>query len=186
MSTIDKHQCTIDEVEKMYQHGILPPDERIELIDGELHVMSPKNPPHFITQRKLSDFFSDHLAKKDYLIDKEIPIDISQISMPEPDLVIAHQRAGLQINEYVQVADLVLLAEVLDTTVGYDLGRKKEVYAQAGVPVYWVIDILQHQVHIFSNLCQGDYRTAVTYKKGPLPAFPFDFTISFDDIFPKA
>ncbi|MGB3585757.1 MAG: Uma2 family endonuclease, partial [Tunicatimonas sp.] len=101
-----------------------------------------------------------------------------------PDLVIAHQRAGLQINEYVQVADLLLLVEVSDTTLARDLGRKKELYAQVGVPIYWVIDIPQHQIHIFSNLYQGDYGTAVAYKKGPFPALPFDFPISFDDIFP--
>lgn len=183
-NTIDKHQFTITEVEKMYQHEILPQDERLELIDGELHIMSPKNPPHFITQRNLFNFFFKHLAEKEYLIDREIPIDISQTSMPEPDLIIAHQRAGLQIDEYVQIPDLILLVQVSDTTVARDLGRKKELYARAGVPIYWVIDIPQRQVHIFSDLYQGGYATAVSYKKGPFQALPFDFSISFYDIFP--
>lgn len=184
-NTIDKHQFTITEVNKMYQHEILPPDERIELVDGELHVMSPKNPPHFITHRNLFNFFFKRLAESKYLIDREIPLNISSTSMPEPDLIIAHQRVGLQIDEYVQVPDLVLLAEVSDTTVDYDLGRKKEIYAQAGIPIYWVIDIPHNQVHIFINLYQSDYGTTVSYKKGPIQALPFEFTISFDDIFPK-
>jgi len=185
MITADKHRFTITEVEKMYEHEILPQDERVELINGELYVMSPKNPPHFITQRNLFNFFSDRLAKEEYLIDKEIPIDISQTSMPEPDLLIARQREGLQRDEYVQVSDLILLVKVSDTTASRDLGKKKELYAEAGVPVYWVINIPERQVHIFSDLYEGDYGTSVSYKKGPFRALPFDFSISFDDIFPK-
>ncbi|WKN40792.1 Uma2 family endonuclease [Tunicatimonas pelagia] len=185
MSTADKHQFTITEVEKMYQHEILSHDERIELIDGELYVMSPKNPPHFITQRNLFNFFFKHLAEKDYLVDREIPIDISRNSMPEPDLIIAYQREGLQRDEYVQVPDVVLLVEVSDATLSRDLESKKELYARADIPVYWVINIPQQQVHIFSDLYKGDYGTAVSYKKGPFQALPFDFPITFDDIFPK-
>lgn len=185
MTTVDKHQFTIAEVEKMYEHEILPHDERVELINGELYVMSPKNPLHFITQRNLFTFFSDRLAQEEYLIDKEIPIGISQTSMPEPDLIIARQREGLQRNEYVQVSDLVLLVEVSDTTANRDLGKKKELYAQAGVPIYWVINISEQQVHIFSNLYEGGYGTAVSYKKGPFQALPFGFSISFENIFPK-
>lgn len=179
------HNFTVDEVQRMYEHGILPENERLELIDGQLYVMSPKNPPHVITQRKLMSFFSSQIDSKKYFLDREIPLDISQQTMPEPDFLIVNQRPELWQNEHVKASDVVLLVEVADSTLERDLGLKKELYAQAGIPHYWVISLQKSQIHVFSNWQDGQYQTTTIYRKGPIPVHPFNIKITFGDIFPE-
>ena len=179
------HSFTVDEVLKMYEHGILPPDERLELIYGQLYRMSPKNPPHVIVLRKLMNFFNSQLTSDDYFLDREIPLDISDKTMPEPDLVIVKQRPELWEDEHVKVSDVELLIEVADSSLQFDLSTMKDLYESVGVPIYWVINLPEQQIHVFSNWRNGRYTVSTIYKEGEILIEPLNLSISFADIFPK-
>ncbi|MEM9671148.1 MAG: Uma2 family endonuclease [Cyclobacteriaceae bacterium] len=179
------HSFTVDEVYKMYEHGILPPDERLELIDGQLYRMSPKNPPHVIVLRKLMSFFNSHLSEESYLVDKEVPLDISKKTVPEPDLIVARQRPALWEDEHIKVSDVELLIEVADSSLQFDLSTKKDLYESVGVPIYWVINLPKQQIHMFSHWRNGRYTVSTIYKEGEILIEPLNLSISFADIFPK-
>jgi len=177
------HTFTEEEVLKMYEHDILPPDERLELLDGQLYQMSLKNLLHIVVLQKLISFFKTHFSEESYLIDKEVLLDFSKKTMPEPDSVIAKQRPAFWKGEHVKVSDVVLLIEVANSSLSYDSGLNKNLYEQVGVPIYWVISLSNQQIHTFSNWRNEPYEVHTTYKKGSIEVEPLNLSIAFADIF---
>lgn len=182
MSTLTKHRFTVDDVYLMVDHGILPSDQRIELINGEIIDMSPINLPHANSVTKLGRFFSKHLSQGDYIIRVQNPVLLSNYSLPEPDLVIAHYREALLEDEHTRPNDLVLLIEVADTTYRSDRDTKALLYAAEGVPVYWIVNLNKRQVEVHTHPKEGKYTQLQIHQDA------FDVlgaTITPLDIFPK-
>jgi Uma2 family endonuclease len=182
MNTLTKHRFTVDDVYLMVDHGILPSDQRIELIDGEIIDMSPINLPHANAVTKLDRFFSKHLSQRDYIIRVQNPILLSDYSLPEPDVVIAHYREALLEDEHTQPGDIVLLIEVADTTYRTDRDIKAPLYAAEGVPVYWIVNLNKRQVEVYSLPRAGKYTQVQIHRDA------FDVlgaTITPPDIFSK-
>lgn len=182
MSTLTKHRFTVDDVYLMVNHGILPADRRIELIDGELIDMSPINLPHANSVTKLGRFFSKHLPQEEYIIRVQNPVLLSDYSLPEPDLVIAYYRNALLENEHTRPSDIAILIEVADTTYRTDRDIKAPLYATEGVAVYWIVNLNKRQVEVYTDPNEGKYTQVQIHQNA------FDVlgaTITPSDIFPK-
>ncbi len=182
MNTATKHRFTVDDVYLMVDHGILPPDQRIELINGEIIDMSPINLPHANSVTKLDRFFSKHLSQEDYIVRVQNPILLSDYSLPEPDIAVAHYRDALLEDEHTRPDDIVLLIEVADTTYRSDRDTKAPLYAAEGVPVYWIVNLNKQQVEVYSDPKEGKYTQVQVYQN------TFEVlgsTITPRDIFPK-
>ncbi len=132
---LPRRAFTIDDVEKMMEVGILGPKERIELVGGELVPMSPKGYHHEILKSRLTR----HLTKA-IPDDQELVTETSYYLTPtwtlEPDLVV-YPRGGLKT---LDGSTVLLVVEIADSSLVYDLKRKAAFYSEFGVREYWVIN----------------------------------------------
>ncbi|HVV85981.1 MAG TPA: Uma2 family endonuclease, partial [Kofleriaceae bacterium] len=140
---------TADEVMQMVAAGILDPDDRLELIDGELLPMPPQDPPHASSVERLASRLYRAYAPA-YRVRPQLPLAIDACQLPEPDLVVARGGENTFDRRHPTGADTVLVVEVSDTTVRRDL-RKAGIYAAGGVPCYWRLDLASRRLEVYSG-----------------------------------
>jgi Uma2 family endonuclease len=155
---------TRDECEALVQAGLIDP-ERYELIEGELIFKMPKRLPHtlalFLLVNWLRSVFGDAFILQEPGIDVA-PEDIPT-SEPEPDaIVLAIPVIELRAPS-VRPSDIRLVAEVSNTTLGFDLTRKAALYARALIPEYWVLDINGRRLIVHRDPSEGRYQSAIAY-----------------------
>ncbi|MFM8436105.1 MAG: Uma2 family endonuclease, partial [Planctomycetia bacterium] len=133
-----RHLITVDAFHRMGETGILGPADRVELIDGEIIDMSPIGALH----AAIVDLLARHFARRageSVFIRCQNPLRLDDVSEPEPDLVILRPRADFYATAHPGPADALLVIEVTDTSLAYDLGVKVPLYARHGIPEVWVI-----------------------------------------------
>jgi Uma2 family endonuclease len=140
-----RRRFTVDEFERMAECGILDHDERLELIEGDIHVMSPKGRRHEVLRSELLL----HWATKrptNLKMASETPLRLSDDTEPLPDLIV--YSADLVAPD-VRADTALLVVEISDSSLAYDLARKAAIYAQSGVAEYWVVSArdLKTRVH---------------------------------------
>lgn len=156
------HPLTIGNVHEMLRAGIIDPGSHVELLDGVLAEMSPQSTPHAYAIRRLTAMAGPAAAAAGLELNVQVPLDIgSDITLPEPDIAIAPV-AGR--DRYASGAILVIETGV--TSVRYDLGRKAEIYASAGVPDYWVLDIERQALVVHREPVDGRYTEIRTLGEG--------------------
>jgi len=155
---------TVDEYYRMSDLGILSPEERTELIDGEVIAMAAQNPPHVITTKLGYDYLVD-LLKQKAVVRCQAPIWISDRSLPEPDIAIVRPPIERYNDRHPEPEDIFWLIEISDATLQYDLNTKAKLYAKAGIPSYWVIDAVEREVYAHRTPYAGDYRDQITVRE---------------------
>lgn len=137
LETTSQHRFTLEEVLRMQEAGILDPDARVELIDGGLIEMAPEGVPHVRVKMQVARSF---MARADDAV--QVIVDstlrLSATSAPDPDLYLYD--AAIPLAE-VDGANVGLVVEVAQSTLGTDLIAKAELYAQYRVRDYWVVDL---------------------------------------------
>jgi Uma2 family endonuclease len=122
---------------------------RYELFEGQL-IEKMKHRPHIIAQRRLYQALLCYFAPE--YLQSEAPIDIAEddneTNAPEPDLAILTRPDEAFLTDAPTASDVSLVVEVADSTLHRDLGAKARLYAKAGIPEYWVVDIEGRQVHV--------------------------------------
>lgn len=116
---------------------------KTELIDGDIYVMNAQHSPHARAKSRLLVALANRLAEigSDLEAISEVAVHLNGDTMPEPDIVLTRWRG----KGPVPVESVALVIEVADTTLARDLGRKSDLYAAAGIPEYWVIDLVEGQ-----------------------------------------
>lgn len=167
----------------MAEKGMFEPDERVELIDGEIFTMSPVGSLHvrcvnFLT-RALSRMLGD-----EYLVSVQNPIVSSNDTEPQPDVTILLSNSDLFKNQLPTGNDTVIVIEVADTSASFDRNRKFPKYAQAGIPEAWLIDLKRDVVEIHSDPGSSGYGDVQSFRRGERAVSKMIDTIdlSVDDI----
>jgi Uma2 family endonuclease len=142
------------EYDVLVDQGMFDEDERIQLLDGELVVMSPQKPPHAGIVEALNERLMPSLVGR-ARVRVQLPLAAGEHSEPEPDVAIVP--ADEPRDRHPQRALLVI--EVADTSLALDLVRKARIYAAAGVPEYWVIDVARDVVHVHTQPGADGYAT---------------------------
>jgi Uma2 family endonuclease len=132
----------------MGETGILGPRDRVELIDGEIIDMSPIGVLHAAIVARLASHFSQRLGPIG-VVWCQNPLRLDDISEPEPDIAILRPRADFYMTAHPGAADVLLVIEVADTSLAYDLGTKVPLYARHGIPEVWVIDAATRHTRVF-------------------------------------
>ncbi len=155
------HTFTLEEYHLMIETGILDEDDRVELLEGKIITMSPIGRFHAACVRKLTVLFVQRLSDR-YAVSQEQPINMSNGSQPEPDFVIATFREDHYAAGHPTPEDVHLLIEVADKTLDRDRGPKARIYARAGIPEYWIINLIDRQLEVFTDPQpeQGTYATS--------------------------
>lgn len=159
---LPRRRFTVVELEEMTAAGILLEDERIELIGGEVVPMSPKGNHHEVLKAALTIYWARALPA-DLLFVTETTFRLSEDTYLEPDFVF-YPKAGGRPGLSASTAPLVV--EVSDSSLGYDLGRKANLYAGFGITELWVIDAVRLQTRIHRDPTPTGYRSIVDLPPG--------------------
>jgi Uma2 family endonuclease len=143
-----RHLISVDAFHRMGETGILGPRDRVELIDGEIIDMSPIGVLHAAIVDLLARHFGRR-AGESVFVRCQNPLRLDDISEPEPDIAILRPRADFYMTAHPGAADVLLVIEVADTSLAYDLGTKVPLYARHGIPEVWVIDAATRQTRVF-------------------------------------
>jgi Uma2 family endonuclease len=136
---------TVDEYHRMAEVGILGPDDRVELLDGDIVEMSPIGPRHAATVTRLQHLFHRLVADR-AIIRTQHPARSDEYSEPEPDIALVVPRADFYAEAHPTPRDVLLIVEVADTSARYDRLRKIPNYARAGIPEVWLVDLSEDRV----------------------------------------
>jgi Uma2 family endonuclease len=149
-----RHLISVDAFHRMGETGILGPGDRVELIDGEIIDMSPIGVLHAALVDALVRHFG-RSAGQSVFIRCQNPLRLDDLSEPEPDIAILRPRADFYTTSHPGPADVLLVIEVSDTSLAYDLGTKVPLYARHGIPEVWVIDAATRMTRVFRDLAGG-------------------------------
>ena len=156
-------QITIDLYQQMGEKGLLTPEDRVQLIEGEILEMPPIGPRHGSVTGRLARWL--YRAVGDAAIVRlGNPVNLGKYSQPQPDAMLLKPRADDYFTSHPAPEDVLLLVEVSDSTIDFDQGRKRELYARFAVQEYWVIDVNSRCIDAYSDPTGGEFRTALTYR----------------------
>jgi Uma2 family endonuclease len=134
-----RRRFTRKEYYRMAEAGILREDDRVELIKGEIIEMSPIGRRHKAFVLNLTQLLVGRLAER-ALVNVQSGIVLSDDSEPEPDIAVLRRRDVPYKEREAHADDVLLLIEVADSSLAYDRSTKLRLYAEAGIPEYWVVD----------------------------------------------
>ena len=134
----NRKRFTRAEYYRMVEVGILKPDDRVELIRGEIVEMSPIGPRHRAFVENLTMLLAPRLVGR-AIVSIQLPVALADDTEPQPDVKVLRRRADVPYKEREAWGeDVVLVMEVSDTSLRYDRGTKLRLYAGAGIPEYWI------------------------------------------------
>ncbi|MGQ0653556.1 MAG: Uma2 family endonuclease [Betaproteobacteria bacterium] len=131
---------------RMGEAGVLAPEARVELIEGEIVDMAPIGKAHASIVDRLNRELVQALGER-AIVRVQGPVQLGELSEPEPDLALLKPRADFYREAAAAAADVLLIIEVADTTQRYDRRVKVPLYARHGIPQVWVIDLENRLVH---------------------------------------
>jgi Uma2 family endonuclease len=182
-----KKRFTVDEYHRMGETGIFGPEDRLELIDGEILEMSPIGQRHASRVARATTLFVRTLGDK-AVVNPQNPLQLSDWTEPQPDIVILKPRPDFYEHLRPTPGDVLLVMEVSDTTLRFDLKIKLTYFAAASIPEVWIQDVNEDLLHVFREP-QGDrYSVSRQLKRGSsisLLAFP-GVHFSTGDLFGQA
>jgi Uma2 family endonuclease len=141
-------RLTVNQYHAMIRAGILTAEHSVELLRGWLVPKMPKNPLHRAATRLLQRAL-EGLVPIGWYVDTQEPITTAD-SEPEPDAVVVRGETRQYLDRHPGPQDLALVVEVADTTLQRDRTSKKRLYAQAQIPVYWIVNLIDRQVEVYT------------------------------------
>jgi Uma2 family endonuclease len=169
-----KHRFSVKEYYRMAETGVLRPDARVELLDGEIIDMSPIGPFHGGVVNRLTRFFTLR-AKDRWLLSPQNPLRLSDHSEPEPDVMLLKPSPDDYTSRHPQPEDVFLLVEVSDSSLAIDVEKKLPLYGRAGVTEVWIVDLNEAAVEIYREPHFNGYGSKTVLRAGDLArpaAFP--------------
>ena len=154
---------TIDRYEQLVKSGVLD-DLKVELIQGLLVRKTPKNRSHSIATGRLFRLL-DGLLPPGWHTETEQPVRIPDFDEPEPDVAVVS--GALEDHpDPPGPGDLALLAEVADSSLDRDQDEKQNAYARGGIPYYWIVNLIDRQVEVYTNPRGGRYQDSHIHPAG--------------------
>jgi Uma2 family endonuclease len=160
---VHPRRWTRQEYHRAAELGIFQPDERLELLDGEiLQKMSPQNPPHSGSMGRTARAL-ERASGSGYDVRRQLPLVLGIRGEPEPDLVVVPRTPDDYTSRHPTAADACLVVEVADTTLRLDRSRKLAAYARAGIPEYWILNLPERQLEVYRDPFGARYRSITFY-----------------------
>lgn len=171
---------TVDEYYEMARVGILKPNERVELLDGEIVPMNAIGTPHLWCVNRLNRHFTGFPDRA--FVQVQLPLRLNNRSEPEPDVVLL--QLDTPQDRHPGPQDAYLVIEVADTSLRTDRGRKRTMYARAGIPEYWIVDLQHDRVEVYRDPSRARYQTILLASRDDTvsPLFAPDLQISVSRI----
>ena len=153
-------RLSVDQYHEMVRHGILTEDHDVELLDGLLVAKMTKNTAHHVAKLLVQIALAKAIPEGWY-VDSQDAITLAT-SEPEPDVMVVRGQPRDYLEHHPLAGELALVVEVSDSSLRHDQGFKKAIYAAAMIPVYWIINLIDRQVEVYTDPTgaadQPDYR----------------------------
>jgi Uma2 family endonuclease len=156
----ERRPISVDEYHQMFEAGVFGPDERVELIDGELIAVPPMGPRHAGGVRRLNRLFTSRLGDR-ALVSVQCPVIVDDRSEPEPEFVILPPDPGDYSDRHPRPADVLLLVEVSDSSRDFDSRKKVPLYARAAIREVWLLDVADCRLLVFRDPVAGVYESTL-------------------------
>jgi Uma2 family endonuclease len=179
-TVIPRHRLTVDEYYRMAEVGILAPDARVELIEGEIVDVTPIGSRHASLVNRLNRMLTVAVGER-AIVQVQGPVRLGDRSEPEPDVALLKPRTDFYRDKHPTAEDVLLIIEVSDTMLAYDRSVKVPLYARHGVAEVWLIDLQSNRVSIHRNPQNGAYADVSTFDRpgiampSLLPGIAIDF-----------
>jgi Uma2 family endonuclease len=176
-----------DEYYRAYEIGLFGPTEKLELIRGEIKEKMPHGPRHASAISLVQDGLLLPARLAGGFVRCQLPITIGDDSAPEPDFAVIHGAVRDYQQAHPWAADTLLVGEVSDSTLAYDRSEKAKLYAEAGIPEYWVLNVVGGYLEVRRDPEDGEYRSLQTFRSSATiaPLFAPDARISVSDLLPQ-
>ncbi len=148
---------TVEEYHQMTRAGIFTEDDRVELIEGEIVEMTPIGSHHAACVRRLNRLFSQQIGERAF-VSVQDPIQIGKHSEPQPDLALLRPHQDFYASAHPTPHDILLLIEVADSSLEYDREIKVPLYARAGIPEVWLVDLPEDRVLVYRQPAAQGYQ----------------------------
>lgn len=145
---LQRHRLTVAEYYRMAEAGILGEDDRVELIEGEIIDRAPIGSEHTSGVNRLNSLFIRNVGEQ-AIVSVQNPIRLNEYSEPEPDLALLRYRADFYRHAHPGPEDILLIVEVADSSLRYDLEVKLPLYARHGIPEVWIVDLEHWRLEIY-------------------------------------
>jgi Uma2 family endonuclease len=169
-SSLSLYRMSLGQYHEMARTGILTEDDRVELLEGLIFVKMTKNPPHIVATLALNRFLG-RVVPDGWSVGSETPITIAAAdpaSEPEPDFTVMRGDPANYAGRRPVPEDVALVIEIADTSLPDDQTTKKRIYAGASIPVYWIVNIPDRRIEVYSDPIGPaplpDYRTRRDYR----------------------
>jgi Uma2 family endonuclease len=153
---------TVKEYHKLGEMGFFQPEERVELVSGNIIKMSAKGTAHTSalgrTDRLLQNLFGN-LA----WVRMQDPIALDDNSEPEPDIAVVRIDPFDYATHHPTPSEVYLIIEVADSSLAYDREIKANIYARSGIVDYWVLNVNERQLHVFREPAEDGYQSEVIF-----------------------
>jgi len=178
-----KGPFTVDDYHRLAQLGILDEDDRVELLDGQVVEMSPIGPRHAGCLKGLVRLLYRNLGDA-VLLGVQDPLALGTRSEPQPDIAVLKPRGDAYRHAHPRPADVLLVIEVAETSVEADRDVKLPLYARAGIPEAWLVDLANEVIEVHRQPGLEGYGDVRTLQRGDTLDLPLAAaaSISVDDV----
>jgi len=155
-SLLSRHRLTVSDYYRMGEVGILRPDARVELVEGEIIDMAPIGSRHAGTAEHIAAVFRQAVDAR-AMVRTQQPVALDEHSEPEPDVTIVRARGDYYKSAHPGPSDVLLIVEVAETSLAYDREIKAPLYARHGIVETWVVDLESRRIVRYSRPRSGVY-----------------------------
>jgi Uma2 family endonuclease len=170
MGTKSMYPCSVERYHAMVRAGILTDEDRVELLEGAIVEKHRKTPAHSFSTRTVREELQRLYLPKCF-VGCQDPVT-TEDSEPEPDVSVIRGKIRDYSERHPLAAEVSLVVEVADSTLERDQSLKKRIYARAGVPVYWIVNLIDHQIEVYTGSTasskQPGYRQRCDYRSDDL------------------
>ena len=182
---ISDFRWTLAKYHEAIAAGVLGPEDKIELLNGQIVNKMSINPPHAATVAKLNKYFSRRFLDV-YELRSENPVTFIDDSEPEPDYTICALDAEEYAHRHPRPEEVHLIVEVAENSLSRDRTHKAKIYASAGIAEYWIVNLKNRQleIHVDPDPEAGVYGRITRYKADATGESPFVGEVVVADLLP--
>lgn len=162
---ITKRRFTAEDYQRMGRAGILSEDDRVELIDGDIVVMTPIGPRHCAAVDRATRAMVV-LTGDRAIVRVQGSVRLDFYNEPEPDLVLLRPTPDFYASAHPGPADILLIVEIADSSIDYDRKVKAPIYARLGIREYWLADLNENLLSCYREPRDGVYHSVQQFRRG--------------------
>lgn len=180
--SVTRHLISLSDYHRMIEADILTENDKVELIHGEIIEMSPIGYKHIAAVNRISNILKEVLGKK-AIVSVQNPIPVSDHSEPEPDITLLKPDPEFYASGHPELKDVLLVIEVADSTWHYDREVKRPLYAEAGIPELWLVNVNKHEIEVHRTPTTDTYKHISIMRPGDSVTLSnFDANVSVEDL----